>query len=60
MSVIMPKFLEKENLKWIEEIENEDGSITYKAKEKAPKEIKKEVKQWNEMFERAKKNHIQL
>ena len=47
----MPKFLEKENLKWIEEIENGDGSITYKAKEDAPKEIKKEVK-------RSKKNHI--
>ena len=60
MSVIMPKFLEKENLKWIEEIENEDGSITYKAKEDAPKEIKKEVKEWNEMFKRAKDNHIQL
>ncbi len=31
MSVIMLTFLEKEKLKWIEEIENADGSITYKA-----------------------------
>ena len=29
-------------------------------KDDAPEEIKKEVKEWNEMFDRAKKNHIQL
>lgn len=60
MSVIMPNFLKKENLKWIAEVHTPDGGTFYVAKEDAPEEIKKEVKQWNEMFERAKKNHIQL
>lgn len=60
MSVIMPNFLKKENIKWIEEYRNEYGELYYKAKKDAPKEIKKEVKEWNEMFERARKNHICL
>ncbi len=60
MSVIMPKFLEKENLKWIIECNTPDGGTFYVAKDDAPEKIKKEVKKWNEMFERAKKNHIQL
>ena len=60
MSVVMPNFLKKENLKWIIEVHTPDGGTFYVAKDDAPKEIKKEVKEWNEMFERAKKNHIQL
>lgn len=34
MSVIMPKFLEKENLKWIEEYRDAEGELHYKAKKK--------------------------
>jgi hypothetical protein len=60
MPVIMPRFLEKENLKWITEVHTPDGGTFYVAKDNAPRKIKKEVKEWNEMFERAKKNHIQL
>ncbi len=60
MSVIMPNFLKEENRKWIEEFRDKDGTLKYKAKSDAPKEIKKEVKEWNNMFERAKKEHIQL
>ena len=60
MSVVMPNFLKKEKLKWITEVHTPDGGTFYVAKDDAPKEIKREVKQWNDMFERAKKNHIQL
>ena len=60
MSVKMPSFLKEENLKYIIENKTPDGGTFYVAKEDAPEEIKKEVKKWNEMFERAKKNHIQL
>ena len=60
MSVIMPKFLEPKNKKWIIEIQREDGFIDYKAKEDAPESIKKEINDWNKMFEDAKKNNIQL
>ena len=60
MSVVMPNFLKKENLKWIIECNTHDGGTFYVAKDDAPEEIKKEVKEWNEMFERAIKNHIQL
>ena len=60
MSVVMPNFLKKENLKYIIENNTPDGGTFYVAKDDAPEEIKKEVKEWNEMFERAAKNHIQL
>ena len=60
MSVVMPNFLKKENLKWIIECNTPDGGTFYIAKEDAPEEIKKEVKEWNEMFERAINDHIQL
>lgn len=60
MSVAMPIFLYPENKKWIEEIESEDCSITYKAKKDAPKEIKDAVRRWNAMFRWAEENHIQL
>lgn len=55
MSVIMPKFLEPENRKWVEEVPDKDGFITYKAKKDAPLEIKKSIKEWNNMFKRAEK-----
>ena len=60
MSVVMPNFLKKENQKWIIEAKTPNGGTFYFAKDDAPEEIKKEVKEWNEMFDRAKKNHIQL
>ena len=60
MSVIMPKFLEPKNKKWIIEVKKEDGFIMYKAKADAPERIKKEVNEWNQMFVVAKKNKIQL
>ncbi len=60
MSVIMPDFLKKENLKWVIEVNTPDGGTFYVAKENAPEEIKKEVREWNEMFERAEKAGIIL
>lgn len=60
MSVVMPKFLEKENKKYVIEKYLPNGQAYYVANDDAPEEIKKEVKEWNEMFERAKANHIQL
>lgn len=60
MSVVMPNFLRKENIKWVIEVRTPDGGTFYIAKDDAPEEIKQEVKEWNEMFERAKENHIQL
>ena len=60
MSVVMPNFLKKENKKWIIEAKTPNGGTFYFTKDDAPEEIKKEVKEWNEMFDRAKKNHIQL
>ena len=60
MSVALPKFLEPENRKWVIEIENEDGTVTYKSKDDAPKEIKKSIKDWEDMFKRAKEAGIQL
>lgn len=59
MSVVMPNFLKKENLKYVIEKNTPNGTL-YIAKDDAPKKIKKEVKEWNAMFERAKRNHIQL
>ena len=58
--VIMPNFLKKENLKYVIEYNSPDGGTFYKATEDAPKKIKKEIKEWNEMFERAVDNHIKL
>ena len=57
MSVIMPNFLKKENLKWITEVHTPDGGTFYVAKDDAPSEIKKEVKEWNKMIERAERDH---
>ena len=53
MSVVMPNFLKKENKKWIIENRTHNGDIVYVAKADAPEEIKKEVKEWNKMVERA-------
>lgn len=60
MSVIMPNFLKEENLKWIIENKTPDGGTYYVAKDDAPEKIKKEVKRWNKMFERAEKNNREL
>ena len=60
MSVIMPNFLKKENLKWIEEYRDAEGELHYKSKKEAPREIKDEVRKWEQMFRNAKRNHIQL
>ena len=57
MSVVMPNFLKKENLKWITEVHTPDGGTFYVAKDDAPSEIKKEVKEWNKMIERAERDH---
>ncbi len=60
MSVVLPKFVEPENKKWVIEIENEDGTVTYKAKDDAPNVIKKSIRDWENMFKRAKEAGIQL
>ena len=55
MTVVMPDFLKKENKKWMKIVIKPDGSEYYIAKDNAPEEIKKEVKEWNEMFERVRR-----
>ena len=54
----MPIFMKPENMKWIYEIQKEDGCITYRAKKDAPKEIKESVKTYKRSYYNHTRNEI--